>query len=261
MYVHSLLLLSCNRSQPRKFSFSFKDTTTTEIYTLSLHDALPISKGSADVLDHATSEKAIGTKLDALEGLENPNSRVAELHESAKAPSPARMRPLKADWTRFFPRHLRRVRRVVGDVANLRPVQGDLEMRALEGDLDMVPIFLLAEIRELLVARVEPEDVSSDGFGMHTVDDDANELSRLATPEVHLIAGPQIHAAVVGACGTRAVRGCRLLGKHEVDLQLEVFESRQRNETLTFLTRSCPSANDDAVLHFPAGLGGAQGRT
>src|SRR5436309_12476427 len=79
MYVHSLLLLSCNRSQPRKFSFSFKDTTTTEIYTLSLHDALPISKGSADVLDHATSEMAIGTKLDALEGLENPNSRVAEL--------------------------------------------------------------------------------------------------------------------------------------------------------------------------------------
>src|SRR5437867_1192573 len=190
--------------------------------------------------------------------LEVPNSRVAELHESGKAPSLAGMRPLKADWTRFFPR---RLRRVVGDVANLRPVQGDLETRALEGDLDMVPIFLLAEIRELLVARVEPEDVSSDGFRMHTVDDDANELSRLATPEVHLIAGPQIHAAVVGACGTRAVRGCRLLGKHEVDLQLEVFESRQRNETPTFLTRSCPSANDDAVLHFPAGLGGAQGRT
>src|SRR5437016_11362309 len=114
---------------------------------------------------------AIKTKLDALEGLENPNSRVAELHESGKAPSLAGMRPLKADWTRFFPR---RLRRVVGDVANLRPVQGDLETRALEGDLDMVPIFLLAEIRKLLVARVEPEDVSSDGFGMHTVDDDAN---------------------------------------------------------------------------------------
>src|SRR5437879_7611616 len=107
------------------------------------------------------------------------------------------MGQLEAEWSRFFPRRRRRVGRVVGDVANLRPVQGDLETRALEGDLDMVPIFLLAEIRELLVARVEPEDVSSDGFGMHTVDDDANELSRLATPEVHLIAGPQIHAAVV----------------------------------------------------------------
>src|SRR6188474_2517786 len=102
----------------------------------------------------------------------------------------------------------------------------------------MVPILLLAEIRELLVARVEPEDVSSDGFGMHTVDDDADELSGLTTPEVHLIAGPQRHAAVVGAIGTRAVRGSRLLGKHEVELQLEVFEFRLRNETPTPLTRS-----------------------
>src|SRR5206468_12952480 len=141
-----------------------------------------ITKGSADVLDHATSEMAIGTKLDALEGLENPNSRVAELHESGKAPSLAGMRPLKADWTRFFPRHLRRVRRVVCDVADLRPVQGDLETRALEGDLDMVPILLLAEIGELLVARIEPENVSSDRIGVNTVDDDANELSGLATP-------------------------------------------------------------------------------
>src|SRR5947207_14044404 len=122
------------------------------------------------------------------------------------------MRPLKADWTRFVPRRLRRVRRVVGDVANLRPVQGDPETRALEGDLDMVPISLLAEIRELLVARVEPEDVSADGFGMHTVDDDANELSRLATPEVHLIAGPQRHAGVARAAGKGALGAGRLLG-------------------------------------------------
>src|SRR6185436_8321601 len=141
------------------------------------------------------------------------------------------MRPLKADWTRFFPRRLRRVRRVVGDVADLGAVQGDLEMRALEGDLDMVPILLLAEIGELLVARVEPEDVSSDGLGVHTVDDDADELSGLTTPEVHLIAGPQRHAAVVRAVGTQAVRGGRLLGEHEVELQLEVFESRLRSET------------------------------
>src|SRR5438105_13448965 len=100
------------------------------------------------------------------------------------------MRPLKADWTRFFPRRLRRVRRVVGDVADLRPVQGDLETRSLEGDLDMVPILLLAEIGELLVARVEPEDVSSDGLGMHTVNDDTNELASLATAEIHLITIP-----------------------------------------------------------------------
>ena len=75
--------------------------------------------------------------------LEVPNSRVAELHESGKALSLAAMRPLKADWTRFFPRRLGRVRRVVGDVANLRPVQGDLETRALAGDLDMPFIGIL----------------------------------------------------------------------------------------------------------------------
>src|SRR6185436_20861500 len=60
---------------------------------------------------------------------------------------------------------------------------------------------------------------------------------------------------------TRAVRRGRLLGEHEVELQLEVFESRLRNETPSFLTGSGLSTNDDAVLHFPAGLGGAQGRS
>src|SRR5439155_14778524 len=138
---------------------------------------------------------------------------------SSKA-SLAAMRPLKADRTRFFPRRLSRVRRIVGNVADLRPVQRHLETWALERDLDMVPILLLAEIGELFVARVEPEDVSSDGLGVHTMDDDANELSSLATPEVHLIAGPQIHAAIVRACGTRAVRGGRLFGEHEHELQL-----------------------------------------
>src|SRR6266446_8376383 len=32
---------------PPSFFFFFNDTATTEIYTLSLHDALPISRGSA----------------------------------------------------------------------------------------------------------------------------------------------------------------------------------------------------------------------
>ena len=32
------------------FFFFFNDTATTEIYTLSLHDALPISPAAADVL-------------------------------------------------------------------------------------------------------------------------------------------------------------------------------------------------------------------
>src|SRR5207237_1167614 len=94
---------------------------------------------------------------DPVGSLEGPNSHVAELNESGKTRSLPAMRPLKADRTRFFPRRLSRVRRVVDDVGDLRPVQGHLETRALEGDLDMVPIILLAEIGELLVARDEAE--------------------------------------------------------------------------------------------------------
>src|SRR5438034_11400501 len=39
----SRIVTSCFCSVP--FSFFFNDTATTEIYTLSLHDALPISSG------------------------------------------------------------------------------------------------------------------------------------------------------------------------------------------------------------------------
>src|SRR5258708_39604553 len=35
------------------FFFFFNDTATTEIYTLSLHDALPISKGHLDQIHRA----------------------------------------------------------------------------------------------------------------------------------------------------------------------------------------------------------------
>src|SRR2546429_5300443 len=37
--------------------FFFNDTATTEIYTLSLHDALPISTGVAVVADHFWAAK------------------------------------------------------------------------------------------------------------------------------------------------------------------------------------------------------------
>src|SRR2546429_5828338 len=45
--------------------FFFNDTATTEIYTLSLHDALPISgtaapRGCADLRAHAASRSAAG---------------------------------------------------------------------------------------------------------------------------------------------------------------------------------------------------------
>src|SRR5690348_18349668 len=34
------------------YTFFLNDTATTEIYTLSLHDALPICKGEKDDIDH-----------------------------------------------------------------------------------------------------------------------------------------------------------------------------------------------------------------
>src|SRR5256885_12922989 len=43
-------MLYCNAAPHLHFFFFFNDTATTEIYTLSLHDALPISAGNPDVV-------------------------------------------------------------------------------------------------------------------------------------------------------------------------------------------------------------------
>src|SRR2546422_7461768 len=43
MCVLSEYMLTCSRSLCYRYFFFFNDTATTEIYTLSLHDALPIS--------------------------------------------------------------------------------------------------------------------------------------------------------------------------------------------------------------------------
>src|SRR2546430_11457652 len=56
-----------------RYSFSFfffNDTATTEIYTLSLHDALPIS-GDADPLAHAPRELVRVLRLEAAEASEH----------------------------------------------------------------------------------------------------------------------------------------------------------------------------------------------
>src|SRR5256885_17192588 len=45
-------------SSPIFFFFFFNDTATTEIYTLSLHDALPISAGDRHRGDHARAGDA-----------------------------------------------------------------------------------------------------------------------------------------------------------------------------------------------------------
>src|SRR6266705_1515791 len=46
------------------FFFFFNDTATTEIYTLSLHDALPISIESSRQAEQAVSIRRRGTNLD-----------------------------------------------------------------------------------------------------------------------------------------------------------------------------------------------------
>src|SRR2546428_12179092 len=46
---HYIIFLSTKSPLPLSFFFFFNDTATTEIYTLSLHDALPISSPSASM--------------------------------------------------------------------------------------------------------------------------------------------------------------------------------------------------------------------
>src|SRR5205814_8275286 len=50
LYI-SLLVISTTSVSTIFFLFFFNDTATTEIYTLSLHDALPISRGAARALE------------------------------------------------------------------------------------------------------------------------------------------------------------------------------------------------------------------
>src|SRR2546422_1210547 len=46
--------------QPLLCFFFFNDTATTEIYTLSLHDALPISRVEAAIIGNNTMQELIG---------------------------------------------------------------------------------------------------------------------------------------------------------------------------------------------------------
>src|SRR3712207_7051687 len=53
-------------TKSRVFSFFFNDTATTEIYTLSLHDALPICLYARSSSDDKAGVLAILTAVDAL---------------------------------------------------------------------------------------------------------------------------------------------------------------------------------------------------
>src|SRR4030095_13153029 len=92
------------------------------------------------------------------------------------------------------------------------------------------------------------------------------ELTGFTPSDVHLVAGAQIHAAVVEArlvlAGVRLVgpddfRGAAraVFGQHEVELELDILELGLRNQAAAALTRSRLAADDDAVLHRPTHVG------
>src|SRR5260370_35681624 len=59
------------------FFFFFNDTATTEIYTLSLHDALPISSRSSPARNSAIS--AAGRRAEALNSAARSEEHTSEL--------------------------------------------------------------------------------------------------------------------------------------------------------------------------------------
>src|SRR5258708_31517645 len=65
--------------------FFFNDTATTEIYTLSLHDALPISAAAEfRVRQHAGQKRAIGGyahDLDVAKRLDRKSTRLNSSHQ------------------------------------------------------------------------------------------------------------------------------------------------------------------------------------
>src|SRR5580765_9112628 len=78
--------------------FFFNDTATTEIYTLSLHDALPISSRPMDVAGPGFGQRVAGFKLRSEEHtseLQSPVHLVCRLLLEKKKQSNIRSKPLK----------------------------------------------------------------------------------------------------------------------------------------------------------------------
>src|SRR5438270_7546917 len=69
------------------FYFFFSDTATTEIYTLSLHDALPIFHAPADDLDLALRLRVVDRVIEAasLDGIMQVASPVGREHDHRRS--------------------------------------------------------------------------------------------------------------------------------------------------------------------------------
>src|SRR5256885_8544477 len=70
------------------FFFFFNDTATTEIYTLSLHDALPISKWSGRRSSRGCSRRAAASSTSTCAPSPPCNCRCAGAARAAASPSP-----------------------------------------------------------------------------------------------------------------------------------------------------------------------------
>src|SRR5256885_6970272 len=70
------------------FFFFFNDTATTEIYTLSLHDALPILRAAAQALDEVGGQRGADDRLaagDAQDGVRQIRAARALRNEACRA--------------------------------------------------------------------------------------------------------------------------------------------------------------------------------
>src|SRR2546428_8329603 len=75
-----MFLLSLSTS-PNIIFFFFNDTATTEIYTLSLHDALPICSGIASVRWPARMEIVRESPLVVIDGADRKSTRLNSSHD------------------------------------------------------------------------------------------------------------------------------------------------------------------------------------
>src|SRR3712207_9562182 len=82
------------------YFFFFNDTATTEIYTLSLHDALPICHGT---VDRASSRSSSGTK--AKYGCRSHDCTCLTNIRNGATPRPVAARPLDRKSTRLNSSH------------------------------------------------------------------------------------------------------------------------------------------------------------
>src|SRR3989475_11402662 len=154
-------MLICLLSQTYFFFFFFNDTATTEIYTLSLHDALPISKDATDIYvatDPDREGEAIGWHLaQELGGKKRKIHRLLFNEITKKAIQEAIKHPKNIDVKMVDAQRARRVLdRLVG--YKISPLLWDKVRRGLSaGRVQSVALKLVCD-RERAIEKFVPEE-------------------------------------------------------------------------------------------------------